>query len=42
MIIKEVIITHAHFDHIFGVGTFLANHPGVPIYCPEKDIPIWS
>ena len=30
--LKGVLLTHAHFDHIYGLNNLMAVFPGVPIY----------
>jgi hydroxyacylglutathione hydrolase len=36
---EAILITHCHFDHI-GAVTPVAEATGVPVYCPEIEVPI--
>ncbi len=35
------ILTHAHFDHLFGAG-FIHQRYGLPARCPEGDLPLFN
>jgi hydroxyacylglutathione hydrolase len=40
--LKEIWITHAHFDHIAGVNTVLTKlDPSIPIRLHPADLPLW-
>lgn len=41
-VLKAILLTHAHFDHIGGVKDLLEEFPGVPVYIGEADIPVVS
>ena len=30
--LKGVLLTHVHYDHIYGLNALLADHPMVPVY----------
>lgn len=36
--LQALLITHTHFDHVWGVGFFRRAFPEVPLYAPHKDI----
>jgi glyoxylase-like metal-dependent hydrolase (beta-lactamase superfamily II) len=35
LIIKGVLLTHSHFDHIYGLNDIVASFPTVPVYTNE-------
>lgn len=35
-----ILLTHAHFDHIYGVAPLLERFPGIPVYMNSADIPV--
>ncbi|CAL5985091.1 Hydroxyacylglutathione_hydrolase [Hexamita inflata] len=37
-----ILITHAHFDHIFGCGYFKSIYPSLKIFCHKLDFNLWS
>lgn len=37
---KAILLTHAHPDHIFGVGKILETFKGVPVYMHPEDRPV--
>jgi glyoxylase-like metal-dependent hydrolase (beta-lactamase superfamily II) len=37
LIIKGVLLTHSHFDHIYGLNDIVASFPTVPVYTNEFD-----
>lgn len=37
LILKAVLLTHHHFDHIGGVPQLLANYPNIDIYGPQDN-----
>ena len=36
----KILLTHAHFDHIYGVAPMLERFPGIPVYMNSADIPV--
>ena len=41
MIVKSIIATHAHFDHVFGAGYYRNLYDGAKIYVHKKDDNTW-
>lgn len=41
LIVEKIILTHAHADHIAGLGEAMRKFPGVPVYihADEKEFP---
>ncbi|CAL6021466.1 Hydroxyacylglutathione_hydrolase [Hexamita inflata] len=40
--ISHILLTHAHFDHIFGCGFFKSLYPHAKILVHLNEIPIWA
>ncbi len=38
---KQVLLTHAHLDHIFGLKGLLENYD-IPFFIHEKDLPVYE
>ena len=36
----SILLTHGHFDHIFGVDNLLKQFPGSPVYVCKYDVPM--
>ena len=40
--LEAVYLTHAHLDHVEGVGAVRAAHPDVPIWLHPDDLPLYN
>ena len=40
--VRMVVVTHAHFDHIFGVGYLRERYPSAKVYCHQADRQQWQ
>ena len=38
---ESIVLTHAHYDHIMGIGDILTVYPGLPIYVSAKEHPLY-
>ncbi|GCA62266.1 hypothetical protein KIPB_002432 [Kipferlia bialata] len=38
---KAIVATHAHFDHIFGMGWMSQQLDNCPIICHKEDASLW-
>lgn len=38
--VQAILLTHAHFDHIMGIGDALAAFGKMPVYVHEQDMPM--
>lgn len=35
---EAILLTHGHFDHIFGVAALLRSYPGIPVYMHPAEV----
>ncbi|CAL6023050.1 Hydroxyacylglutathione_hydrolase [Hexamita inflata] len=40
--VTHILLTHAHFDHIFGCGFFKSLFPSAKLLVHPNEIPIWT
>jgi len=40
--VKAVLLTHLHFDHIYGVAPLKERFPSVPVFASAGDLPLLS
>ncbi|CAL6095623.1 Hydroxyacylglutathione_hydrolase [Hexamita inflata] len=40
--VTHILITHAHFDHMFGCGFFKSLYPSAKLLVHQNDVPIWA
>lgn len=40
--VRLVVVTHAHFDHIFGLGYLRERYPDAKVYCHQADRQQWQ
>lgn len=40
--VRQIVVTHAHFDHIFGLGYLRERYPSAKVYCHKADVQQWQ